>query len=150
MKNYKKIQRIKHIEKHLRNYPTYEAGIKAMEIQLDYIMPNMSASYDVAGGGSAFHISSSTENCAIDRIESKRALEIHETMEKYAVIINSIDEAMKELDDTERLFLRLRYFKGYKMPKTALEMNYSEKHLFNIRNQIFDKLLISLQGLLYF
>lgn len=150
-KNHHKIKRIKHIENHLRKYNTYKAGVEALKLQLDYIMPELTVNYSSGGGGNGtFNIQSETEKYAIDRIESSRALEIHENMERYNVIIKSIDEAMKDLDSIEKEFIKKRYFEGMTIPKTAIELGYSEKYVFNIRNQIFEKLLISLKGLLFF
>lgn len=151
MANQQKIKMIKQIEKHLRNYQTYKIAIVTLKTQLDYIMPNITVDYSVTGGSSGtFNVKSDTEKFAIDRIESKKAVAIHEDMEKYKMIIRSIDEAMKELDEVEQDFIKNRYFKKKTMPQTAIELGYNEKYIFNIRNQIFDKFLISLKGLTHF
>ena len=143
-----KVQRIRQIENHLRNYNTYKVGIKNLQRQLDYIMPNITANYELVNSSGVFTIKSDTEKYAIDRIESRRALNIHEDIQRYQIIIDSIDEAMKELSDLERKFIENRYFLRKTIGQTAIELGYSEKYIFNLRNQLFDKLLISLSSLI--
>lgn len=146
-----KTKAIKSIERHLRNYETYRTAIKNLKKQLDYIMPELTASYDVAeGSNGTFNITSQTEQYAIDRIESRKALELHEDIQKYQIILESIDESLNVLDDIEREFVKLRYFKGYNVTKVADELDFSEKHVFNIRKGVFDKLVIALKGILQF
>lgn len=119
--------------------------------KLDFIMPNMTATYEVVENSKGtFRITSSTENFAIDRIESKRALLLHEDIEKYSMIIDSIDEAILELDTLERKFVEVRYINRKTITQTAQTLGYSEKHIFNLRNRVFDKLLISLRSLILF
>lgn len=144
-----RIKQIKKIEKYLRQYTTYKIGIKTLQKQLDYIMPNITATYELVEGTSGtFKITSSTEKYAIDRIESKRALMLHEDIAKYNLIIDSIDNAVSELDEIERKFVELRYINRKTIAQTSIELGYSEKHIFNLRQQVMDKLLISLRGLL--
>lgn len=144
-------RKIKRIEEHLRNYNSYKVGIKNLKLQLDYIMPSMTASYDLVGGSnSVFNIKSDTENYAIDRIESRRALELHEDIQRYEVIINAINESLKGLDELERDFIQCRYIEGMTIIKTAMELGYSEQHTFTIRNKTLNKLLISLKGIAEF
>lgn len=144
-------RKIKRIEEHLRNYNSYKVGIKNLKLQLDYIMPSMTASYDLVGGSnSVFNIKSDTENYAIDRIESRRALELHEDIQRYEVIINAINESLKGLDELERDFIQCRYIEGMTITKTAMELGYSEQHTFTIRNKTLNKLLISLKGIAEF
>lgn len=147
----KKKKQIKKIENHIKNYNMYKVGIKNLTNQLNYIMPNVTATYDViGGGGSTFNISSSTENVAIDRIESKRALDLYEDIKRYELIIDSIDLALSELDELERKFIVIRYIQGMSIAKTSMELGYSQQHIFNIRKEVFEKLLISLRGILEF
>lgn len=147
----KKIQQIKEIEKHLRNYNTYKVGIKNLKNQLNYIMPNATANFElIDGSAGTFRITSSTEKYAIDRIESRKALDLHEDIKKYEIIISSIDEALKGLEETERKFIQYRYIEGMTIAKTSMKLGYSEQHIFNIRNHAFSKLLISLKGILEF
>lgn len=149
MKKTKKSQRIKDIEYHLRNYHTYKVGIKNLTNQLNYIMPNVTANFELMeGSAGTFSISSNTEKYAIDRIESRKALDLHEDIKRYELIIKSIDEALKGLEETERDFIRYRYIEGMTIAKTSLKLGYSEQHIFNIRNHAFNKLLISLRGIL--
>lgn len=136
------------IESHLRNYRNYQAGIKNMNKQMDYIMPGITASYELREESmGAFVFSSSTEKYAIDRIESKRALQLHEDIMIYQLIINSIDIAMAELDDDEKEFVELRYFKNHSILMVAEKMGYSERQVFLIRNSVREILGISLKNL---
>jgi DNA-directed RNA polymerase specialized sigma subunit len=114
-------------------------------------MPNITATYEVSEGSSGtFNIKSDTENYAIDRIESKKALILHEDIAKYDMLIGSMDQAIEELDDIEKKFIQLRYIERRTIMQTSIELGYSEKYVFNLRNHVMDKLLISLKGLLQF
>lgn len=145
----KKASQIKKIEKFLRQYTTYKIGVMSLQKQLDYIMPNITATYELAEGSTGtFKITSSTEQYAIDRIESKRALMLHEDIARYNLVIESIDDAVSELDDIERRFIEVRYINRKTIAQTSMELGYSEKHIFNLRHQVMEKLLISLRGLL--
>lgn len=146
-----KTKAIKSIEYHLRNYETYKTAIRNLNKQLEYIMPDTTANYELADGSNGtFNITSKTEKYAIDRIESRKALELYEDIQRYQIILDSIDESLKVLDDTEQEFVRLRYFKGYPVSKVAQELDFSDKHIFNIRKGVFDKLVIALRGILQF
>lgn len=146
-----RVKQIKKIEKYLRQYTSYKIGLMTLQKQLDYIMPNITATYElVEGSAGTFKITSSTEKYAIDRIESKRALMLHEDIERYSIIIESIDQAVSELDPIERKFVELRYINRKTIQQTSIELGYSEKHIFNLRQKVMDKLLISLRGLLQF
>jgi DNA-directed RNA polymerase specialized sigma subunit len=141
-------KQIKRIEKHLRQYTTYKIGLKTLKKQLDYIMPKVVANYEYIGGSSGtFSVSSSTEKAAIDKIESKKALIIQDDIQRYKFILESIDEALKDLKELERRFVELRYFDRKTVAETSIELGYSEKHIFNLRQQVMEKLLISLKGL---
>lgn len=143
-----KKKEIRAIEGHLRCYKSYKVGIRNLQKQIDYIMPSMTAKYDLAEGShGTFVISSSTEKFAIDRIESKRALDLHEQIWQYQVIVDSIDEAIKSLTEEERSFVEARYFNQWSIKKTAEALGYSEKNIFVIRNRTMDKLLICLRNI---
>lgn len=144
-----KKEQIRKIENHLRQYKTYKVGIKNLHKQLDYILPTMTANYEIReGSAGSFVISSSTENCAIDRIESKRALDLHEQIQMYSLIVESIDNALLELPEQEREFITLRYFNSLSINRTAETMGYTADNIFRIRKQAFDKLTISLSSLI--
>lgn len=136
------------IEDYLRNYSFFKVGIKNMKEQLEYILPSCTAKYELGRGSSSFNIGSSTEKYAIDRIESKRALDLHEDIARYEIIVRSIDNAMKELEELEQKFVRLRYFEKRTMPETAEELGHNERYIYDVRNRVLRKLLISLKGLL--
>lgn len=145
----RKQQRFKKIETHLRNYRNYQAGIKNLQIQLDYILPNITAKYEISEGSvGSFVFKSTTEDFAIDRIEGKRALQLHEDIAIFQLIIDSIDNAVKELEPHEKQFVKLRYFQNWTYGKTALEMGYTERNLFFVRQNVRDKLMISLKNIL--
>lgn len=143
-----KSKHIKRIEKHLRQYTTYKIGMMTLQKQLDHIMPNVTATYKLSeGSNGTFEITSETEDYAVDRIESKKALMLHEDIERYGIIIESIDQAVSDLDEIERKFVEVRYINRKTIAQTSIELGYSEKHIFNLRHQVMDKLLISLRGL---
>ncbi|WP_236026253.1 sigma factor-like helix-turn-helix DNA-binding protein [Alicyclobacillus suci] len=113
-------------------------------------MPSMTARYDLAEGShGTFFISSSTEKYAIDRIESKRALDLHEQIAQYQMIVDSIDEALKTLTDEERSFAEMRYFKQWSIRRTAEALGYSEKNIFVIRSRVMEKLTICLSNVIW-
>lgn len=143
---YKKRQR--KIEHHLKNYQQYKIGIKNLKLQLDSIMPNMTVSYEVREGSvGTFSIKSSTEKYAIDRIESKRALDLHEQMEQYQLIVDCIDSAIEGLEEEEQKFVDYRYFSNFSARKMAMMLGYGESTIFHIRNKILDKLVHSLRAI---
>lgn len=136
------------IENHLRHYNTYKVGIVNCKKQLDYIMPSMVARYEVDGKGSGFYISNNTERVAIDRIESKRALDLHENIKQFELICTSIERAFKELHSKEQDFVKLRYFDCQPIEVVKQELSYSEdRSVYRIRRHVLDKLLISLNNL---
>ena len=137
----------KKIESHLRHYGTYKVGITNCEKQLEYIMPNITTTYDFKGNGS--FIANSTAQIALDRIESLRALELHETIKRYSHIVESIDRAIGELTQQETDFVNLRYFNLMQMEEVTTALGYAEeKSAYRIRRHVLDKLLISLKNLL--
>lgn len=147
--NHQKNTKERTIESHLRHYNTYKVGIVNCKKQLDYIMPSMVARYEVDGQGAGFYISNNTERVAIDRIESKRALDLHENIKQFEIICRSIDRAFKELQPQEQDFVKLRYFDCQPIERVKQEMGYSEdKSVYRIRRHVLDKLLISLNNLL--
>lgn len=136
------------IETHLRHYNTYKIGIENCKKQLDYILPSITSHFDYIGGNS-FYIANSTERVAIDRIESKRALDLYEEIEQYKIICDSIDRAFSELKPHEQDFIKLRYFDCQPIENVKREMGYSEhKSVYRIRRHALDKLLISLNNLI--
>ncbi|MBI0580902.1 sigma-70 family RNA polymerase sigma factor [Neobacillus cucumis] len=141
-------RKVQKIEAHLRNYHQYKIGINNLKLQLESIMPKMTASYELCEGSSgSFIIISSTEQYAIDRIESKRALDLHEQIETNKIITTSIDNALDGLDIEERKIIECRYFYHVTIQKMAMTLGYSESTVFKIRNRIMMKLIHSLHGL---
>jgi DNA-directed RNA polymerase specialized sigma subunit len=137
------------IENFLNKYNTYKIGVINCQKQLDYIMPTLTARYDTDGQRSAFYISNNTEQVALDRITSKKALDLLEEIEQYKHIISSIENALGDLDEKQKNFVKYRYFHGLKMYEIKELMGYSEeKSLYKIRKGILDKFLISLNNLL--
>lgn len=136
---------IRTIERHLRNYKTYNVAVKNLQKQLDYIMPNITASYELREGTTGvFNIRSSTEEAVLDRLESARALLLHEQIKQYKLITESINEALGALAEQERKFIELRYFEGRSIEKTAEELHCSVQNAFKIRTHALDRLVISL------
>lgn len=135
------------VEGILKHYNDYKTGIKNMKQQLNFIMPGITANYElVEGSVGTFAITSKTEKYAIDRIESKKALDLHEQIEEYEIKIRSIDNAVSGLKDLEKEFVRLRYFQGLTVEKVAQEMGYSRRSMYHVRLEVLEKLAISLRG----
>jgi hypothetical protein len=111
------------IENFLNKYTTYNIAIKNCQQQLDYMMPTLTARYDSDGRSASYYISNDTERVALDRITSKRALDLLEEIEQYKIIIASIDNALVELDEKQISFIQLRYFKGLKMYEVKSQMH---------------------------
>ena len=145
----KKAMKERIIESHLRHYHTYRVGIVNCKKQLDYIMPTLTSGYGFDGLNSIFFISNNTEKVAIDRIESKRALDLKEEIDQYTIIVESIDNAFAELKLQEKNFVHWRYFDSLSINEVKGKMGYSEdKSVYRIRRHVLDKLLISLNNLL--
>lgn len=138
------------IEEHLRNYNHYKAGIVNMEKMLENMLPPITASYELKENSmSTFTKHSSTEVYAIERIESKRALEIHEDIAVYKLLVECIDAAIKELEEEEQAFIHSRYFSNHTYDRTTIETGYSISGVFKIRRSVRKKLLISLKDIVH-
>jgi DNA-directed RNA polymerase specialized sigma subunit len=138
------------IENYLRFYKTYQVGIKNCEQQLEYIMPSLVTRYEISvDTGESFWIVNNTEKVALDRIESKRALNLHEEIECYKLVITSIENALKDLKQQEKDFVNWRYFECLPIHEVKMKLGYSEeKSVYRIRRHVLDKLMISLKNLL--
>ena len=137
------------IENFLNKYNTYRIGIKNCQQQLDYMLPSLTARYDSDGMSASYYIANNTERVALDRITSKRALDLLEEIENFKLIIASIDNALAELDERQKSFVQLRYFSNLKMYEVKSKMHVSdEKALYRIRRQVLDKFSISLGSLI--
>jgi len=145
------MERERLIEVHLRHFLTYKVGIKNCQMQLNYISPTLTTNYHKNEDYSYFYISNNTEKVALDRIESKRALDLNEEIERYKIIVESIQNAFNELKPQEKDFVEYRYFSCYSIADVKQLMGYSEdKSIYRIRRHVLDKLLISLNNLLTF
>ena len=137
------------IENYLNKYITYQIGIKNCQNQLDYMMPSLTCRYESDGKSASYFIANDTEQVALDRITSKKALDLLEEIEQFKLILTSIDNAMGELDSKQNLFVQKRYFEGLKMYEIKPLLHVAEeKALYRIRRQILDKFLISLNNLI--
>lgn len=149
MENNNRNHKERTIENFLNRYGTYKVGIRNCQQQLDYMLPSLTCRYDSDGTSASYYISNNTERVALDRITSKKALDLLEEMEQFRVIVACIDNAMAELSEKEREFVRNRYFLGLKMYEVKAKMNVSEeKTLYRIRRVVLDKFMISLSSLL--
>lgn len=143
----KRKDKVKRIEYHLKNYNQYRIAIKTLEKQLDYMLPACVASFNESeGGGTQFTISSTTENAALDRMESRRALEIKDDIERYKIIRENIDIAYKELNHLEQKYVQNRYILDQSVQETADKLGYSVEGVYKLRNKTMDQLLIMLGG----
>jgi DNA-directed RNA polymerase specialized sigma subunit len=137
------------IERYLKMYHTYLLGIQNSQKQLDYIMPTMVSNFAYGNENAHFYISNDTGKVALDRIESKRALDLKEDIEQYKIITNTIEAAYEQLKGKEKDFVKYRYFEGLEIYEIKEKMGYQEeKSLYRIRRIVLDKLLISLNNLL--
>jgi hypothetical protein len=138
------------IENHLRFFKTYQVGIKNCEQQLEYIMPSLVTRYEVSPHtGESFWIVNNTEKVALDRIESKRALDLREEIDRFKLITSSIENALADLKQQEADFVNFRYFECLPIHEVKLKLGYQEeKSVYRIRRHVLDKLMISLNNLL--
>ncbi|MBM7853987.1 DNA-directed RNA polymerase specialized sigma24 family protein [Desulfohalotomaculum tongense] len=144
-------QQIEKIKKHLKNYKVYKVGMKNIQQSLDEILPNITTDYSwKENSKESLNNNSSTENTAIYRLEGEKVAYLQQQLAIYKTIINSIDEAVKALTEDEEKFIKYRYFEGWSIEKTALELGYSVQNCFKIRTQAMNKLLISLRNLIKF
>jgi len=141
--------KIREIENHLRHYKSYKAGIENIKQQLECIMPSITTRYEAREGTTGtFDIRSKVEDAAIDRIEGKEALELRQEKEIFQVIVNSIDRAIDNLEENERLFVVERYINLKRLSEVAEITGYHESYLNEVRNKVMGKLLISLGNIL--
>src|SRR4051812_48015529 len=122
---------------HLRFFKTYQVGIKNCEQQLEYIMPSLVTKYGVDNNGAFFFITNDTEKVAIDRIEGKRALDLREEIERFNLITSSIENALNDLKDQEKEFVKWRYFECLSIHEVKTKLGYSdEKSIYRIRRHV--------------
>lgn len=132
------------IENYLHKYTTYKIAVRNCNKQLNYMLPTLTSR-----NGAEEFIANDTEEVAINRVESKKALKIREEIGQYKLIISCIDEALSELDNKQKTFVELRYFKCLRIQDVKESMCYAEdKSVYRIRKQVLDKFLISLNNLI--
>lgn len=139
---------LKVIEKYLKNYNNYKAGIKNLEKQLAYLIPGIDKLHVSENLDGKNYLQLDNGTYIIDRNISKKSFMLYEDMESYKLIINAIDEALGELDDIEIKFIDSRYIKRKSIVQTSFDLGYSEKYIFNLRKKTLNKLRISLKSLL--
>lgn len=122
-------KRIKNIERHLKNYSNYKVAILNLTKQLEFI----SSSHEKKNIFSEQH--RTLEN-SVEKLSNE--------LKQVKIVKDSIDASMSELTELEVKFVEYRYFNNWSIEKSALEIGYSDKALFVIRQQVMDKLLISL------
>lgn len=136
------------IEHHLRSYKTYEIGIENLKKSLDDILPQVTTNYTLREGtNGSFDITSKVEDAVLDRLEGSKAIYLREQIRELETVLSSIQKALNALGDDERYFIKTRYIDGFSIIKTAQSMNMSEQNCFRLRNQVMDKLLISLRNI---
>lgn len=114
---------IKRIEFHLRNWKNYKAAVLNLERRMEK---------DEKGG----HVK---ETEAYYQIGAEKKL--------YQFLLDSMETALAELDETERALVEYRYIHNWSMGKCAMEIGYSEKTLFLLKKALLDKLLVSLAAI---
>ncbi|WP_163537386.1 transcriptional regulator [Gracilibacillus sp. YIM 98692] len=121
---------IKIIEKHLKNYNSYKIAIINITDQLEHLKSRVDPK----------------KKTHSEQIKDQERLE-NDLME-LKLLVESIDRSLDDLSDLEVHFVHYRYFKKWSIEKSALNLGYSDKAMFSIRNQIMDKLIISLSSIL--
>jgi DNA-directed RNA polymerase specialized sigma subunit len=143
-----RIMKERTIENFLNKYNTYKIAIKNCQQQLDYMLPSLTTRFSTDNEGATYYIANNTAQVALDRISSKKALDLLEEIEQCKLIIASIDNALSELDEKQKTFVELRYFQHLKMYEVKSKMHIAdEKTLYRIRKQVLDKFTISLSSL---
>lgn len=143
-------ERVKRIEYHLRNYRQYLVAIENIDRQIRLytsdLLPKITANYELREGTvGAFVVRSSTEDTALRNMDRAPVPpDLAQERAQFSIITESIAAAMKTLSKTERRFIERRYFDGLDITEVADELGASTTYIFDIRNAIFDKLLISL------
>ncbi|MGG7222635.1 transcriptional regulator [Bacillus sp. ATD] len=127
---------VKNIEKHLKNYNNYKVAILNLSKQLEFIASN---------DNREIFKESIDDDCEFQESVDKLTSEL----QHIKLVKDSIDISLSELTELEYKFVQYRYFKNWTIEKSALEIGYSDKALFVIRNQVMDKLLISLGSVVY-
>ncbi|MEC1666709.1 transcriptional regulator [Bacillus mojavensis] len=127
---------VKNIEKHLKNYNNYKVAILNLSKQLEFLASNNNLE---------IFTESVDDDCEFQESVDKLANEL----QHIQLVKDSIDISLSELTELEYKFVQYRYFKNWTIEKSALEIGYSDKALFVIRNQVMDKLLISLGSVVY-
>ncbi|MGX1266454.1 uncharacterized protein YjcR [Rossellomorea marisflavi] len=122
-------KRIKTIERHLKNYSNYKVALLNLTKQLEFISSNHAKK----------NIFSEQHRTLEDSLEK-----LSNELKQIKIVKDSIDASMSELTELEGKFVEYRYFNNWSIEKSALEIGYSDKALFVIRQQVMDKLLISL------
>ncbi|WP_163581273.1 transcriptional regulator [Gracilibacillus saliphilus] len=123
---------IKVIEKHLKKYNSYKIAIINMKEQLDRIQSRNATKTNTL--------------TLSEKIEEQERLESY--LEELELLVESIDRSLEDLSDLEVEFIQYRYFNKWSIEKSALNLGYSGKAIFSIRNQIMDKLIISLSPII--
>ncbi|MED3865232.1 RNA polymerase sigma factor [Priestia megaterium] len=143
-----KMDEFKVIENHLEKYMSYKIGVENLKQQLEHMFPKVTANYDLSKEGSTgtFMFNSNTENYGIERAEIGKAIEAE--IERYELVISSIDRAMEHLEEKEREYVQLRYFENLKNGEVAQRMNFSLKMMYNTRDKFKIEAMIRLRNLL--
>ncbi|WP_078392785.1 hypothetical protein [Shouchella patagoniensis] len=143
VKDKTRMEQIKVIESILRKYKTYQAGKLNLKKQLYAMLPDKSKILDFER---VKEDAESLNSILESPNQVKHAKGIHEEILHYSLITDSVDIAIEQLEEIESEFVYFRYFDNRTIKETSIEMGYGEKHLFNLRNRVLDKLLISLKS----
>lgn len=128
---------VKNIERHLKNYNNYKIAILNLNKQLEFISTN------------ADRKQINMEGANKEESHQHHFIKLNSELQQLQLILDSIDISLTELTELEIKFVECRYFKNWSIEKSALQIGYSDKALFVIRNQVLDKLLISLGSIVY-
>lgn len=140
----------KRIEHDLYNYNMYKIAIENLKRDIEYLKTsNEVRSID----GISYEEPRVSETYDINKIVEDAALSIHESIEYKEMTIKrlenkleSIDNAMKGLTDSEFSILKKRYIEGKLWHVVAYEVNYNERWCKELRRRAVNKLIIGIYG----
>jgi DNA-directed RNA polymerase specialized sigma subunit len=124
---------IKRLEKSLKNYSQYKAGII-----------NLHSYFHFVSQTNLFESNQANVHPNSD-YPTKNISHLMENIYKYKLIVQSIDLSIEGLCNDEKTFIELRYFKNHSIKKIGDKMGYCESTLYMLRKSILQKLSISLR-----
>ena len=137
------------ITEHLINYRFYQANIKALEeaIKIDRLTSDGLRATDYSRDNiSTSEISNITENTAIHILTKENDLK------KQRLLVDSIDRAIKELEDIDKQIIQLKYMQqssfNVSWEQVAKKTGYDVRQCQRRRDKALEKISIVLCGVI--